>query len=131
VSSTRVRARGAMDEMRHRTREMASRTSEQVSGAGHRARNQLDSLTQERPLAVGAAALALGVAVGMAVPISRAERRMMGSTRDRVARSARGMARNAIGNVKQTVKQTVEQVADRAKEAMADTNREGTQGPRS
>jgi ElaB/YqjD/DUF883 family membrane-anchored ribosome-binding protein len=118
MSSTRSRARGAMDEVRHRTRRLADRTSAQVTDASHRARNQLESLTQERPLAVGATALAVGVAVGMAVPISRAERRMMGNAREKAGRQARAMARNAIGNAKQTVKQTVEQVAERAKEAM-------------
>ncbi len=128
VSSTRSRARGAMDEVRNRTRNLASRTSEQVSGASHRARSQFESMTRERPLAVGAAALALGVAVGMAVPISRTERRMMGGARDRMARRARGMAREAIGNVKQTLKETVDQVTERAKETMNEASRSADEG---
>jgi ElaB/YqjD/DUF883 family membrane-anchored ribosome-binding protein len=126
VSSTRSRARGAMDEVRSRTRQMASRTSEQVSGASQRARSQFESITRERPLAVGAAALTLGVVVGMALPVSRAERRVMGGARDRMARRARGMARDAIGNMKQTLKQTVDQVSERAKEAMDETSRDST-----
>jgi ElaB/YqjD/DUF883 family membrane-anchored ribosome-binding protein len=132
VSSTRTRARGALDEVRSRTRDIASKTSGQVSGATHRARSQFESMTRERPLAVSAAALALGVAVGMAVPISRTERRLMGPARDRLVQRARGTAREAIGNMKQTLKETVEQVTERAKEAMNEASRgsmdEGSQG---
>jgi hypothetical protein len=66
------------------------------------------------PLAVGAAAMALGVAVGMALPESRREHQLMGGTRDRLLDRAQSMAGDAVDRAKQTVRE----VANKASEAM-------------
>jgi hypothetical protein len=46
----------------------------------------------ENPLAVGLLALAAGVGMGLLLPSTRGENRLMGETRDRFARDARRTA---------------------------------------
>jgi hypothetical protein len=57
-------------------------------------------MVRENPLAAGAIALACGAAVGLAVPASRAENRLMGSSRDALVSKAQTATRDAIGRVK-------------------------------
>jgi ElaB/YqjD/DUF883 family membrane-anchored ribosome-binding protein len=134
VSSAADRARGAMSgagerarhvvgDVKNRTRSMANRASSEVSQVSRRAGSQLSYWMEHNPLAVGAAAMALGVAVGMALPESRPERRLMGGARDRLLDRAQSMAGEAVDRAKQTVRE----VASKATEAMnqSDTTSSG------
>jgi hypothetical protein len=56
-------------------------------------------MVQENPLLVGAGALMLGVAFGMAVPESETENELMGEARDTMVERARDMARDAASQV--------------------------------
>jgi hypothetical protein len=63
----------------------------------------------DTPLAMGAAALGLGVAVGLAAPGTRQESQMMGEARDRLLESAKTVA--------QETQQKVQKVAQEAQSA--------------
>ena len=58
-----------------------------------------DKVVRDNPLALGAAAALIGVAIGMTAPASEAENRLMGEARDNVVNKARELA----GDVAQKV----------------------------
>jgi hypothetical protein len=101
-----------------------------------RARTGVENLMDENPLALGAVALALGAAVGLAMPRTEVEDELMGDYRDRVveraqetaerareqveqvAGEATDAAREAFQNVKQEAKDSAQQVKRTAQEEM-------------
>jgi hypothetical protein len=58
-----------------------------------------DKVVRDNPLALGAAAALIGVAIGMTVPASEAENRLMGEARDNVVDKARELASDAAQKV--------------------------------
>jgi ElaB/YqjD/DUF883 family membrane-anchored ribosome-binding protein len=76
------------------------------------ARSQYERMLDETPLAVGAVALALGVAVGMALPGTSREDRMLGPARERLMDQAQDVAHDAA----QKVQRVVDEVQSTAKE---------------
>jgi ElaB/YqjD/DUF883 family membrane-anchored ribosome-binding protein len=84
-----------------RTRSMAAGVSDTASGlrdrtmrTGRRARNRFQRLLHENPLMVGAAAVVVGCAVGMALPETERENEWLGETRDNVIEKAQDAARD-------------------------------------
>jgi len=67
------------------------------------ARSQYERMMDETPLAVGAVALAVGVAVGMALPSTPHEDRMLGPARDRLMDQAQEVAQDAAQKVQRVV----------------------------
>ena len=94
-----------------RTREYASETADSVRRMARRRQNQFQRMVQENPLLVGAGALMLGAAFGLAVPETEAENDLMGATRDNMVDRAREMARDAASEVQEAAST----VADTAK----------------
>lgn len=84
-----------------RTREQVSRLGDQVQHGARRAGGQFQMQLRENPLAVGAVALALGAAVGLAVPSTRVENEYMGEARDTLVDKAQETARGAMEKVQQ------------------------------
>jgi len=82
-----------------RTREYASETAESMRRMARRRQSQVQRMVQENPLLVGAGALMLGAAFGMAVPKTETEDELMGEARDQVVGRARDMARDAATQV--------------------------------
>jgi hypothetical protein len=113
------RARHVVDDMGTRTRQYASRASMQVSDASRRAGTQLSYWMDRNPLAVGAAAMVLGAAVGMALPESRREQQLMGETRDRLIDRAQNLAGDAMDRAKQTVQDVASKATDAMNQASA------------
>jgi hypothetical protein len=64
----------------------------------------------QKPFAIGIAALAAGVAAGLTVPASRRENELMGETRDRLLDQARDLGREAVDKGKQVARATTEVV---------------------
>ncbi|MDQ6788911.1 MAG: DUF3618 domain-containing protein [Acidobacteriota bacterium] len=103
----------------------AGQAYEQVGNIGSKAKDfagsaqdQYEHYMDENPLAVGAVALALGAAVGMAFPSTQVENRLMGEKREQLMSKAQETARGALdkvqeaaGNVGETVKQVAGEVA--------------------
>ena len=84
-----------------RTREYASETADSMRRMARRRQNQLQRMVQENPLLVGAGALMLGAAFGLAVPETDTENELMGAARDNMVDRARDMARDAAAGVQE------------------------------
>jgi len=89
-------------------RERARRASEAARRAASTATTTVDDFADQNPLAFGLIALAVGVAIGMAVPATEIENRTMGETRDR----AWERASKAASEIKHNVTKKVEDVAE-------------------
>jgi Protein of unknown function (DUF3618) len=99
---------------------IASQASEYVEEARtrarrttRRARNSFNRVLSENPLALGAAATIVGVAVGMTLPETDIENEWMGEARDTVVERAREVASDAAERVG-TAADQVKNVANRA-----------------
>lgn len=118
VSDAAGRAREKLTDVSTRTRHVAGRaarqTGTQITNASRRAKSELEYWMERNPLAVGAAALALGMAVGLALPESHQEQRLMGGARDRLVNRAQDLAGQAVDKAQQVASD----VANKASEAM-------------
>lgn len=105
--------RGTAGEMTERTRQgariVAGRAHEVAEDVAEGTRYQARRLEHEfyeNPLAVGAAALALGVTAGLAIPETRKESQVMGGARDRLADKMREVAEETKDKVERVVDET-------------------------
>jgi ElaB/YqjD/DUF883 family membrane-anchored ribosome-binding protein len=119
MASASGRARHAVSDVGGRTREIAGRAQRQIGHAGKRAGTQLQHWMEHNPLAVGAVAMAVGAAVGMALPETRREQQLMGDARERVVERGKAMAQDAVDRAKQAAQHVVETAKSAA---------EGTEG---
>lgn len=78
---------------------------------GRRARNQFQRLLHENPLMVGAAAVVVGAAVGMALPETERENEWLGETRDNVVEKVEDTARNVASRAQDAVGDAAGEVA--------------------
>jgi len=88
----------------------AEDTTRSVRRTGRRATSQLQRMMQDNPLVVGAGALILGAAFGLAIPETERENELMGEARDTVLERAQEMARNAASEVKNAAGQMAGEV---------------------
>jgi hypothetical protein len=84
-----------------------------VLSTGRRAQSQLQRMLVENPLLVGAGALALGAAFGMALPETEREQEMMGQARDAVV----DRAQQFVGDAADRVQARASGIADDARQA--------------
>jgi len=96
LSNATGKARETMDDVSGRTRQAAARAQQQIGQYSRQAKSQLQYWMEHNPLAVGAVAMAVGAAVGLALPETRREQELMGDARDRVVDNAKSMANNAV-----------------------------------
>lgn len=75
-----------------------------------RAQGQLQQMLQETPLAVGGIALALGAAVGLAIPETPPENQLMGEARDTLVQKAQETAVDTMHKVQDVAKTTQDTV---------------------
>lgn len=85
-----------------RAREYAEETGDKIRRSGRRAQNQFQRMMTGNPLLVGAGALLLGAAFGLAVPETDRENELMGETRDAVMDRAQQMASDAATKLQET-----------------------------
>jgi gas vesicle protein len=97
ASDLAVRARGTADDLAERTRYGV-----------RRAEDRLQTTYEANPLALGAVALLAGLAVGLSLPRTRREDRLMGQTRDRLLQRAQEAAHETIEKVQGSVQSSVE-----------------------
>jgi|SwirhisoilCB3_FD_contig_101_630493_length_2162_multi_10_in_0_out_0_3 ElaB/YqjD/DUF883 family membrane-anchored ribosome-binding protein len=124
----------AMDRVRDQASELSSRAQQTASEWADRAQDvagnvadqtryqarRLEDQFFENPLAMGAAALTLGMAAGLAIPETRKEDELMGGARDRLAERTREM----VEDTRDKVENVVERVADQAQSTAKTAARE-------
>jgi hypothetical protein len=103
-------------QVQHKAQEVAGQARTQADRAGQ----SFGDAMRENPLAVGAMAVALGAAVGLALPSTRKEDELMGEARDRLVDEARDAARQTA--------QRVQHVAEEAKDTALEDMRRQTEG---
>jgi len=96
-------------------REYADETTQALRRTGLRAQNQLQRMTHENPLLLGAGALMLGAAFGLALPETERENEWMGEARDAVVDRAQQLAGDAANKVEATARNVADTAADVAK----------------
>lgn len=121
------RVRDQAAELSDRAQEKASELADRAQGAAEQVADQtryqarrVEDQFYENPLAMGAAALTLGVAAGLAIPETRTEDELMGGARDRLADTTR----NVVEETKDKVENVAERVADQAKDTAKTAARE-------
>jgi uncharacterized protein YjbJ (UPF0337 family) len=92
-----------------------------------RAERGIESQLQENPLAVGAVALAIGAAIGLALPHTRQEDEWMGKTKDRLLERAEGAAHEAISKVEEVAGDLTDKIGAQAKDGGSANKNGGTQ----
>jgi ElaB/YqjD/DUF883 family membrane-anchored ribosome-binding protein len=93
----------------------AGRAYEKVGGLRTQAAEHYDYYIEENPLAVGAVALALGAAVGMALPSTRVEGHLMGETKQQLLQKAQDTAGDLVDRVKQVANEAQKTITDEVK----------------
>ena len=86
--------------------------SDQVQYQTRRANDQLQRMLTQNPLTVGALALGVGAAVGLALPQTSREHEVMGEARDNLVEKAQEKAEEA--------QEKVQRVAEEAQSAAKD-----------
>ena len=102
--------------VRHR----AGAARRSAAGTGRDMRHGLDTLIEDQPLVAGAIAMALGAAVGGALPRSRVEDRMFGEQSDRAMETVRTLAKDQGAKVQATASAVVDEALNIADEASAE-----------
>ncbi len=81
---------------------LVSKARDRAGDLTHTVQDNYDYYAEEKPLALAAAAVAVGAAIGFAIPSSRYESEMMGETRDNLMERAEQTAGDLVDQVKET-----------------------------
>jgi hypothetical protein len=103
----------AVGHVQETTQQIGSQAATQVNRAG----SLLQQAIHDNPLAVGAAALAVGAVVGLAVPQTQQEHQIMGPTRDKLVVKAQDTAHEVAQRVQTAAQETVQKMEHVAQEA--------------
>ena len=101
-------------------RHQAGAARRAAAGTGRDVREGLDTLLEEQPLVLGAIAMALGAAVGGALPRSRAEDRMFGEQSDRALEKVSALAKEQGAKVQEAASAAVDEAMNIAEEVSSD-----------
>jgi Protein of unknown function (DUF3618) len=112
---------------------LAGDTYEKVGDYSHQAREQYEYHIEENPLAVGAVALALGAAVGLAIPSTRYEGELLGEYREQLLDKAHTAAGDLVDKAKQFATDAQKTISNEVKASVNETkkavnNQTGNQG---
>jgi Protein of unknown function (DUF3618) len=120
ASAGLTRAGHAIRETGGAVRHRAGAARRSATGTSHYMRNGVDTLIEDQPLVAGAIAMALGAAIGGALPRSRVEDRMFGEQSDRAMESVRTLAKDQGAKVQATASAVVDEALNIAGEASAE-----------
>lgn len=104
-------AQTRMSELSHRSREQY-----------YRAKDRAGQYFDEQPLVAGALGIAIGAALGAAIPVTRRENELMGKTRDELLGRAKETAREQAEHVKQSAQRVADVAKQEAERFKEDTS---------
>jgi hypothetical protein len=119
-------------DMTSRAREVAGDWSDSARDTSRRAQLKFNDVLRDNPLMLGAAAALIGAAIGMSIPETEAENRLMGEARDAVVDRAQNMASEAANKVSEaagSVQQAAGKVADTASDVAANSGTSSASTP--
>jgi hypothetical protein len=85
--------------VQHTTREQATYLANQAKAQARYAKTEFEYLMETNPLALGVVAVAAGAIIGLMLPRTQAEDRLMGETRDRLMDQAKSTAKETLNKV--------------------------------
>ncbi len=109
------RAGETVSQAQERAGEMVSSARETAGQLASQSQGQVQRLLQESPLAVGGVALALGAAVGLALPETQQEHQLMGEARDRLMEQAKATAKETQEKVQHVAEEAQKAATEEAK----------------
>lgn len=119
ADQARERAQHLAGDVKHRAEDLYGTAAD----ATRRGALKVEDTYQENPLAMGAVAMAIGLAAGLAAPVSDREVRWMGDARDELV--------DRVKDIAEDTREKAEHVASRvAQEAKTAAREEGLTGPR-
>ncbi len=117
VTDVAGQARDQVGQFAGQAQEQVGEWSDQVQYGAQRAMTRFDQMLHENPLGVSAAAVALGLAIGMSLPDTPVEDRLMGEARDNVMEKAQSAAQETMQKVGQVAQQVQQSATETAKDA--------------
>jgi len=96
---------------------------EKAGEYSHQAREKYDYYIEENPLAVGAVALAVGAAVGLALPATRYEQEYLGEYSQQVLDRAQTAAGDLVDRVKEVASEAQKTLGDEVKTTLGETRK--------
>jgi hypothetical protein len=109
VNKTKDALKDTINRTTDTVKDTVSKTTSLAQVQANRAREGFNTLLEEQPLILGALGIALGAAIGAALPSTEQEDRLMGEARDKT-----------VGKVKERGAQTFEQARDSVKKTAGD-----------
>lgn len=106
---------GAVGKTYQSVGDAAGYTYQKAGDLGGKTMKNYNHYIKNNPLAVGAVALAVGAAVGFAIPLTEKENEYMGEMRDNVLEKAQATAQDAIGTVKQVASEAQKTIVEEVK----------------
>jgi hypothetical protein len=97
---------------------------DQAQYRAQRVEDRFEQTLRSNPLAVGAVALALGSAVGLALPQTQRENQLMGETRETLVDRAQEVASETFEKVQRVATEVTAEVKETAKETTKEQARE-------
>lgn len=117
ISDVAGRTQERVSDVAHRVSYVASDVAETTRYQAERVEERLSRTMRENPLAIGAVALAVGMAAGFAIPETRRENQLMGATRDQLMDRARDVVEDAREKVQHVAERVVDETKDTVKDA--------------
>jgi uncharacterized protein YjbJ (UPF0337 family) len=122
------RTQEAFSDTTDRAQELAVEFADRTRYRAHRVEDRFNDGMSENPLAMGAAAVALGIAAGLSVPSTRTESRLMGNARDQVVDRVRDMAEEAGEKAQNVASRVVDNAEDTVRSATSESRFGTTSG---
>jgi gas vesicle protein len=120
VSDVADRAQDAVGTVVSQAQDTAGSLAYQTQYQAQRLEDRFQQALYETPLALGAVALALGAAAGLAAPSTRRENELMGEARDTLVQRAQEVAQETVEKAQQVAGQVVDEAQSTAKRAAQD-----------
>lgn len=127
MGSTIAEESGVVDRVRERVTDIGETVKDTAGNVGYAAKHRagdvaerIDHAFDENPIGLGMAALAVGMAAGLAIPESHREREMIGPMRDQLAGRVRERFDDTRDRVQHAAQRVVEETKDVAREAARD-----------
>jgi hypothetical protein len=99
------------------TQETAGYIADQAQFQAQRFEDRFERTLHENPLMIGAVALALGTAVGMALPGTERENQLLGEARDNMVDRAQSLAQDTMEKVQRVAGDVIDEVQETASES--------------
>ena len=116
TAAVRDKLTSSKDSLKDTVNDASSKAANAAQFQVRRAREGFNSLLEEQPLILGALGIALGAAIGAALPPTEQEDRLLGGVRDQTVSKVKELTSETYDQVRETVKHAGEAVKTEAEQ---------------